>query len=329
MTNTALPCTQVIGLILSDVIGDPLDVIASGPTVPSTVSNSEVLYILEKYKLMEKMPPSISLFLNKKETEPRGNVPVLNGQYSHVQNLIVGSNKVATTAACERARELGYNCHVWSHQIQGEAQLLGQAYAKLAYSILQWNSLIHEKEEQPFIEQELFQEISTLFPELKEVSTALLKMTSLSQGPPNHPICLISSGEPTVTVKGNGQGGRNQELALAFSIELQQQLLKTPLQSSINPSGSAGHNEKSCPSCLFLSIGTDGQDGPCDSAGAVVDMETIAAAIEQGIDPVKHLDDNNSYSFFSSVGGGQYMIKTGLTGTNVMDLHVLVVSSHC
>lgn len=235
----------------------------------------------------------------------------------------------------DRAKQLGYNCHVWSHQIQGEARLLGQAYAKLAHTFIQCKLSVQTQDSEqlflPLLEEEVFQELFTLFPELREDFVTLSRILSLHQ---DHscPLCLISSGEPTVTVRGSGKGGRNQELALSFGIELQQQLQlsKTPshLVSSLKTAGNIDDDEGH-PHCVFLSIGTDGQDGPCDAAGAVVDMETIAVAYKQGIDPVKYLDDNDSYSFFSSLSEGRYLIKTGLTGTNVMDLHIMLLYPRC
>lgn len=113
------------------------------------------------------------------------------------------------------------------------------------------------------------------------------------------PVCLISGGETTVTVKGNGTGGRNMELALAFAMEIE---------------GIDG--------ITLLSAGTDGTDGATDEAGAIVDGETIAKAKSIGLDPEEYLDNNDSYNFFKKIGE---LFFTGPTGTNVMDVQIMVI----
>jgi len=117
--------------------------------------------------------------------------------------------------------------------------------------------------------------------------------------------CLLAGGETTVTVKGNGRGGRNQELALAFALEI------------------AGHE-----GIRMLSAGSDGMDGPTDAAGAVVDGTTIATAAACGLDAAAYLGRNDSYTFFMELdyrSGGRSQLKTGATGTNVMDLQVILL----
>jgi glycerate 2-kinase len=113
-------------------------------------------------------------------------------------------------------------------------------------------------------------------------------------------LCLLAGGETTVNVRGQGKGGRNMELALAFAIEI-------------------GEN----PDITLLSAGTDGTDGPTDAAGAIVDGNTNARARMKGLDPWKFLDDNDSYTFFQKCGG---LLVTGATGTNVMDLQIILIA---
>jgi glycerate 2-kinase len=134
--------------------------------------------------------------------------------------------------------------------------------------------------------------------ELAKFYGAIAREIIQSQGPSKKALCLLAGGEPTVTVSGEGKGGRNTELALAMAAEL-----------------------KGRRRFLFLSAGTDGTDGPTDAAGALVNGRTYNRAVQKGISPEKHLKDNDSYNFFKKAGG---LLMTGPTGTNVMDLHILL-----
>jgi glycerate-2-kinase len=119
------------------------------------------------------------------------------------------------------------------------------------------------------------------------------------RGKTDKKICLISGGETTVAVMGNGKGGRNTELALAFALEIEGK-----------------------PGIALLSAGTDGTDGPTDAAGAMVNGETIPRAKALSLDPEKYLANNDSYNFFSKTGE---LLITGPTGTNVMDLQIILI----
>ena len=317
---------QVVALILSDVVGDPLDIIASGPTVPSSVSNTQVLQILEKYKMIKQTPASILTHLqaqgqqlNPSDVEKKRDITLENGEYLHVHNIIIGSNRVATKAAANAAQRLGYSSLVWSHKIQGEARLLGEAYANVTHVLLKQKTndtsqlstgdLLQAELDQLF-QMQPFTELFSRNPHLREDFLYLRdQLTSLQL-----PCCLISGGEPTVTVKGRGKGGRNQELSLAFALKIHQLCKDSPMIS-----------QPRSRSCLFLSVGTDGQDGPCDAAGAAVDTTTIMSATEEGLDVAKSLDNNDSYTLFSRLRGGKHLIQTGLTGTNVMDIQILLL----
>ncbi len=254
---------------------------------------------MDKYKLREELPTSIITHLVKTE-EVNNNVPVCNGEYINTQNVLVGTNKIATAAALQTAQALGYSSHVWSHSIQGEARKIGEIFALVAHSLFS------------AMKGESFQLPEVCFENCSEYTrdNLLNAFSSIHDNVQGccHKICLISGGEPTVTVKGDGRGGRNQELALAFAIKLNQ--LRTSMDSH----------------CLFASVGTDGQDGPCDAAGAIVDGNVVNDSMKQNFDPVKFLDDNDSFTFFSKLNDGQYLIRTGLTGTNVMDVHVLLLN---
>lgn len=237
----AYPAT-VLGLILSDVIGDPLDVIGSGPTAPDPTTFEDARAVLRKFQI--EAPKSVSRYLES-AVEERPN-------FDHVYNLVVGSNRIALKASAERAKKLGYRSLVLTSSLQGEARELGRMHAAI----------------------------------LREAA---------GQG---KRICFLSGGEPTVTVRGGGKGGRAQELTLAAAIDL------------------AGAEP-----CLLLSAGTDGTDGPTDAAGAFASPATLAQAASFGLDPAAYLLDNDSYYFFERLGG---LFKTGPTGTNVMDLNVML-----
>ena len=300
----------MVSLILSDVIGDPLDIIASGPTVPNESSNSEVLHKMEKYHLLERLPASVLCHL-----QAHRHSHIEKGQFQHVQNAIIGSNWIATKAACITAQQLGYNCHVWSHCIQGEARLLGEVYSGITDTILKYhatgnpshNALKDDLDD--LLHKEPLATLLKSFPDLHQDFSILFEGLAKT---PELPLCLISGGEPTVTVKGNGKGGRNQELALSFALHVHPNLA-TDITSHMGPH------------CLFLSVGTDGQDGPCEAAGAMADKNTAKSARDQGLDAVQSLENNDSYNFFSQLRGGKQLIHIGLTGTNVMDLQVLMI----
>ena len=257
LAELASPAT-VVSLILSDVIGDRLDVIASGPTAPDATTFGDALDVLEKYCLRGKTPSSIIALLEKgvrsavAET-PKEDDPV----FKRVKNIIIGSNMTAVRAAADKARSLGLTTETISSEIRGEARIAGR--------------------------------------ELAEKAKALKR-----EGSGGLPACLVSGGETTVTVTGKGKGGRNMELALSFALEVE---------------GEDG--------ITLLSAGTDGGDGPTDAAGAIVDGHTITRARAAGLAAPEYLADNDSYNFFEKAGG---LFLTGPTGTNVMDLQIILVT---
>jgi glycerate-2-kinase len=259
LAEAAYP-SPVISLILSDVIGDPLDVIASGPTAPDESTYADAIDIIRRYGLWEDMPQTVLTHLMKgangelPET-PKRNAPV----FDIVNNHIVGSNALAVEAARRAAESSGYKTTVLSTTLSGEASRVAATLAEKAKEIRQ---------------------------KLK----------------PNEKVCLVAGGETTVTVKGNGRGGRNTEMALAFATYI-----------------------KGIDGITFLSAGTDGVDGTADAAGALVNGSTVPKALEQGLDPVRYLTDNDSYTFFKNLGDG--LVVTGPTGTNVMDIQILLIEA--
>jgi len=237
---------KVISLIISDVVGDNLDTIASGPTAPDNTTWQDVEEILQKYNLKGKIPISIAQIIekgmkNEIEDTPKKTKPF----FKKVSNYIIASNTISCNAMKKAAFDIGINCNILTTKITGEAKEVGSKMA----------SAINDMEN------------NTL---------------------------LIASGETTVKIIGEGQGGRNQELAL-----------------------SAGTQLKKSEIIVLASIGSDGKDGPTDAAGALMDKCIIKTAKRGNLEMQKFLNNNDSYNFFKKTNG---LIITGLTGTNVMDL---------
>ena len=244
---------RVISLILSDVIGNPLEAIASGPTAPDPTTRADALAILKKYEIAQLVSNSIPAILLRAPSRTLA-AGVGGGSISdRVQNIIIGDNQLAARAAARQAQLEGFRADVLANDLQGEARDVGVMLARK------------------------------------------LRM-EISQGARN--FCLIAGGETTVTIKGEGKGGRNQELALSAVREL------------------AGLEN-----VMLISLATDGDDGPTDAAGAVVTGESSQRAVVLGLDAADHLARNDAYSFFDVLGD---LLQTGPTGTNVNDLIFLI-----
>jgi len=257
LAEAASPST-LVSLILSDVIGDDLDVIASGPTVPDTSTFQEALAIVDKYGIAGKLPEPIMSHLTAGREGRIPETPKAGDRFfERTINLIVGSNMQAIRAAEQEGRNRGYRCLILSSLIEGETREAARFHGAIAREILN------------------------------------------SDHPIQRPACLISGGETTVTIKGDGVGGRNLEFALAAAIDI------------------AGH-----PDIVTLSGGTDGTDGPTPAAGAIVDQDTLKRASDAGLDASVYLENNDSYPFFEQLGD---LIITGPTDTNVMDLRIVLV----
>lgn len=293
LAQAAYPA-QVVSLILSDVIGDPLEVIASGPTVASDHNVQDCLQILNRYGLRAALPRSVKTVLSRADSDPRG--PHTCG---HVLNVIIGSNSLALAEAQRQAEVLGYHATVLSTAMQGDVKSVAQFYgllARVAAARLTSPIAGHLLDEEAKLHQ-LAAELQLPDLQLEEA----LEVVAKAKGP----VCLLAGGEPTVQLQGSGKGGRNQELALRVGTELGTQPLG-PID------------------VLFLSGGTDGQDGPTKVAGAWVMSDLVSQASAEGLDTATVLSHNDSYTFFCSLQGGTHLLHTGLTGTNVMDVHLLI-----
>ncbi len=257
LAEAAYPAT-LVSLILSDVVGDDLDVIASGPTVPDPSTFEDCMKIFQKYNIIKKLPKGI---VDHIEAGCSGKIPETpktgDPAFRQTHNLIIGSNIEAIIAAKQKAKNLGYYTLILSSMIKGDTSNVAHVHTAIAKEIIKTGHPI----------------------------------------PP--PACILSGGETTVTIKGNGLGGRNQEFSLAAALDI------------------AGKEN-----IVILSGGTDGTDGPTDAAGAMADNNTLKRAEALGLDPTHFLSNNDSYHFFEKLGD---LFKTGPTNTNVMDLRIMLV----
>lgn len=237
-----------ISLILSDVVGNSLEAIASGPTAPDPTTRAEAQAVIQRYSLQGKIPAAIGKILESTPETPKPG----EGIFDRVQNVLIGSNLLAAQSALKQAEQEGFHPYLWRTDLQGEAR-------QVAF------------------------ELATFLRQARQTGLPV---------PP--PACIVVGGETTVTLHGNGRGGRNCELALAAVTEL-----------------------ADYPGVLLVSLATDGEDGSTDAAGAVVTGETFRRAAELGLNPMPFLDRNDSYGFFTGLDD---LLKPGPTGTNVNDL---------
>ena len=258
MARLAYPA-DLIALLLSDVVGNPLDVIASGPAVADTSTFAEAWGIVEKYRLEHQLPASIVERLRRGTEGKIGETPKAgNRALERVHTQIIASNEIAAQAAIEEAGRQGFNTLLLSTFVEGEAREVAKVFAAIAREI--------RHSGQPI--------------------------------PP--PACVVAGGETTVTLRGKGKGGRNQELALAAAISI------------------AGLQD-----VMIIGLATDGTDGPTDAAGALADTTTVARAETLGLSAQQYLADNDSYHFFEALGD---LLLTGPTNTNVNDLTFVFVT---
>jgi hydroxypyruvate reductase len=249
---------QVAALIVSDVVGSPLDVIASGPTVPDPTTYADAWAIVERYRLEHAVPPAVIAHLRagaagyRRET-PKADAPI----WQRVSNHVIASNATAADTAAAAGRALGFHSLVLTTYLEGEAREVGK------------------------------------------VAAALAREVALRGVPLQRPALIIAGGETTVTLRGDGLGGRNQELALGAVNAL-----------------------ADLPDTFVIALATDGGDGPTDAAGAVVTGNTWARARSQSLDPAMSLQQNDAYHFFAALDD---LLRPGPTLTNVNDLLLIAV----
>ncbi|XP_009567689.2 glycerate kinase isoform X2 [Cuculus canorus] len=296
---------QVVSLILSDVIGDPLDIIASGPTAASSHSVQDCLQILTKYNLLHSLPKSVETVLSSSPAKPTA-----LKDYSHVCNIIIGSNMLALDEAKCQAEGLGYTTLILSTAISGEVGRVATLYCQL----IQLVCLGFAGPGEGPLGDEVRGNLLQLAAELEIPCLNLPEFLQSLRGlEPERPVCILAGGETTVQLKGTGKGGRNQELALRIGLGLHR-------ARAMEVTGSLRRCE-----IIFLSGGTDGQDGPTEAAGAFCSPELVDEALQEGLNVEAVLSNNDSYTFFSQFQGGHHLLVTGLTGTNVMDIQVILI----
>lgn len=250
LAEAVYPAT-CISLIISDVIGDRLETIASGSTYFNFQNKLNPKEIIAKYNLLSLIPQSIVDFLNRNFEQKEIDFEKISAK---TFNIILGNNLTALQAAKQKAEELGYTSIIKNGELCGEASDAG----------IQLAQFVKSKRKQ------------------------------------TEKLCLLFGGETTVTVRGKGLGGRNQELVLSALIDLE--------------------NVKN--NFVLASCGTDGKDGPTDAAGALIDETTWQKVKELNLSPKKFLVNNDSYNFFKQIDS---LIKTGPTKTNVMDIQVILL----
>lgn len=305
LANLSYP-VQTISLILSDVLNDPLDIIASGPTVPNSDDGNSAFHVIKKYNLINTIPKCVLKVIV--ESKPDYDLPVVSNCFPHTENFLIGNNTKALQAAKKCAEECDFEPVLLSNEISGTVDHIADFYKNIVIQMINYTQN-QNKKEYVFHMENLFQKYSFMCEE--SFCHNLLEILQKSSCDINK-ICIIAGGETTVKMKGNGKGGRSQELALIFSSKISE--LKSKFSQFFDRYD-----------VMFLSAGTDGIDGPTDVAGAVTDDFILHEAQKQNIDFKKFLEINDSYNFFKEVDNGSALIKTGHTGTNVADIHLLVI----
>ena len=245
---------RILALYLSDVPGDDLSVIASGPTVADPTTFAEALAVLDKYSL-DFPQVRAHLIQGARGALPESPKPG-EALFRRVENRLIGSNQALLEAARRFWQAQGYKAVILSDRFQGEARELARFHASLVQSI--------RTHAQPF----------------------------------RPPMVLLSGGEASVTVRGSGQGGRNQEFLAWLAFYLRQEGL------------------------WALAADSDGIDGNSKAAGAILRPDSWNQAHQRGLDLKALLQENNAYGFFQALGD---LLITGETAHNLNDFRVLVV----
>ena len=247
----------IVTLAISDVVGDDLSTIASGPTVPDPTTFTDALDVLDKHGGRHRYPPPVLRWLTRGAGDPINETPKPHHpRLARSTARVIGGRLTAVEGAKKAAESLGYRIYPIEAPVVGEARRAGRALVDAS----SWASMLRDAQ----------------------------------------PLCIVASGETTVHVTGDGKGGRNQECALAMALAL----------------------EMLGPLVVAASVGTDGVDGPTDAAGAIVDSTTLTRAQAADLLPELYLDRNDTYTFFHRLGD---LVRTGPTGTNVGDLHVILI----
>lgn len=261
LSQAIAPATS-LNLILSDVVGDRLDAIASGTTAPDRSSFEDMKHIIQKYAIKKRMPTIALGILNAGLNKQIKETPSVDCNcFSNTHNVLIGTNAIALHAAKKKADSLGFETSILTSELTGEAK------------------------------------------EVAKVLLAMAKQKRKAAGNSKQSICILSGGETTVTIKGTGKGGRNQEMALSMMVEM-----------AADPDRVAN--------IYFLSAGTDGNDGPTDAAGAFACSNLLHDVEKRKLNLISYLNNNDAYHLFEEISG---LFKTGPTNTNVCDVQIFLI----
>lgn len=279
---------KTISLVISDVVNDPLDIIASGPTYAGFIRETNAVDVLRKYKIIEELPESISKTIKCFE--------VPKHQTFNSLIYIIGNNDIAIKTAIEEAKKHNL-CPIYlSSAVQGNVEEVSEFYFKLAMQIKRF--IAKEISENEFKDSTVH-----VLSKLSVKTDFLHNLLEILKSPRSeNNLCIVAGGETTVNVTGKGLGGRNQELALRFS--------KLCLESK-------------AAELWFLSAGTDGIDGPTTAAGAI---GSASLDPKQTQSMREAIVNNDSFNFYQQHSLDQHII-CGHTNTNVMDVHLLIIQN--
>ncbi len=257
LAREAFPAA-VLNIMVSDVVGDRIDVIGSGPLAPDSSTFTDAVSMCERYGIYHSLPGPVRDYLERQAINPVNETPKPGDPcFERVFSLIIASNRLSLEAARQAAADMGYHALVLSSMIEGDTAQAARFHAAIA----------REAEE--------------------------------SGNPASPPACIISGGETTVLVRGDGLGGRNTEFALEWAAAME-------------------NSQRSA----LLCAGTDGTDGPTDAAGAFADGGTLSRGRAAGMDYADYLARNDTYTFFRNIGD---LLVTGPSGTNVMDVRIMLI----
>lgn len=320
---------RIVTLIISDVVNDPFDLIASGPTVKNIDDPHMAINILKKYSMYDELPESVKGVLEKendKEKIPSSkfqnyieglkvdqNNKYLENSYEEnptakVLNFLLASNRMSVVEAHRQFYHLNFN-HIQSEQIKGRffpifvSRIVTGDVKEVAEKYYQLTTLFGA-----FVRGVM--QFDTLLDRVKNIKLPGLEIecAKIEEITRDHIICLIMAGETTVKVRGTGKGGRNQQLALEFS-KLLHRYKKRLTNLDV----------------YMLSAGTDGIDGPTHAAGAIGHINLVSESIAAGINVNEYLKRNDSFNFYKKFKDGKYHVITGHTNTNVMDIHLITI----